>query len=423
MNIEQIKKWIGTGNFQDAENAWMNAIEDSPAPDKVWQVLESLVAADKAEMAETLGWAMLDAHADAPKDQTLALARAALLAVPESQELRSQTVELYKAVHGPDGNFDKLWKSAGLDGGQSPKRAIRTLDTCLAIQPDKYMANRFDGRVIQITQLNALGEFEFTDAGQSESLEPKLLADEFDLLPETDFRVLSRKDPDALAEMFKKQLDKVLIGLCESHGGSVDTDQIKKVILGKFVPKDKWTSWWGRARTAVKKCGNLVLEGRNPVTVVYHPGGQSLEEELAEQLEEAYSPKEYLGVLRNYMREVAHRGLTADAEFTRPIMNALAARAVQWAQSRPGDALEAVGAIAIGEKLGAAPPEKEYPTASAVLAKADKPAETIADLDDAALWPIAMAALAERDDAAERFGELFSLAPAGQLDTIAAKLA
>jgi transcription elongation GreA/GreB family factor len=423
MNISKIEKLIGSGDWKAAEDLWMEGIADNPAPDKVREALDLFVQAGKADTAETLGWALLDAHGDADPANVLELAKAALLGAPDSEELRNQACELYKKVHGGSEPFETIWKAAGLDTGQTPRRAIRTLEICMAIRDGAYMGNRFDQRVIRIDRLNALGEYEFQDEGMTESLEPKKLADEFDLLDETDFRVLKASNRDQLAEIVHKDPQAILIGLCQARGGQITSDEIKEELVGPYIPAKKWSNWWSRARTASKKTDKLTLEGRNPVTVVYHPHGRTLEEELADQVAEAYHPQDYLELLRTYYREIEHRGCEVDASFVQPIVDTLATQARDWAANRPAEALRASLSLGAAAALGAPGPEELTPPAPRdILAGMNKPAQAVADIDDPAHWPAALEALKDTEQAADAYETLLRLAPAEQLDTIASTL-
>jgi transcription elongation factor GreA len=422
MNIQQINKWLNSGNTKEAENLWMGAIEDSPPPERVQETLAAFVKSGAAETAETLGWALLDAHSDAPKEQTLAYAKAALLGVPESEELRKQAISLYQGLHSEHENFTEIWTSAGLDGNQSPKRATRTLDTCLAIETGDYMGNRFDSRVIRIERMNALGEYEFTGDDEG-SLEPKLLADEFDRLTASDFRVLKQKGPDALAELFRKKPGEILLGICQARGGEINVDDLKDFIIPKYLPAGKWTGWWGRARTAVKKSPHLTIEGRNPAIITFHAAGLSPEDELTPALAAARAPGEFLAVFREYASGVQKRKETLNVAFAQKISDALARLTIQFAPRVAANAFEAALMLDAALALGAPKPAKDAPTPSALLAGVKEPAVCIAHLRDASLWSAALNALEMRDDATEKLETLLLVAPVSRLDEVVDRLA
>ncbi|MBN1555141.1 MAG: GreA/GreB family elongation factor [Phycisphaerae bacterium] len=421
MNVEKIKNCLGRGAFGEAENFWMEAIEGSIRPEDVQEALTAFVAAGKEDSAETLGWAMMEQSESLEPGDKLALAKAALLAVPSSEELRKQTADLYKQVHGGREHFDAIYSSAGLESGQSPKRAIRTLDICLAIQPPAHMANRFDGRVIRVERFSGLGEYEFVDEGQAATLEPKRLADEFDLLPADDFRVLQHTDPAAMERLFQKDIASVLISICQSRGGRINSDDLKDYVVPKYIAADKWSSWWGRARTAAKKCENLLLEGKTPVTIIYHSQGRSVEEEFAEPLKKAYHPLDYLGVLQAYLRETTTRKAEPNPEICRQAVRGILQRTEQCLEKLPNEAFEGALSLAAARSLGVETPP-DAPKPAEVLAKIDRAAGVIAGLSAAELWPIALQALREHPSAGEQFEQLLRLAPVEQLDAVAAVL-
>jgi transcription elongation GreA/GreB family factor len=420
MNVEQVKNWIGAGAYPPAEAAWMKAVEEGGVqPDEAGDVLAAFVAAGRAETAETLGWALLEQAETLEPQTALELAKVALLAVPDSRELRRQTAELYKKACAGRENFEAFFAASGLDADQSPKRALRTLETCLAVRPGSLLANRFDGRVIRIQGFTSLGEFEFLDEGRTHTLEPKLLADEFDLLPPDDFRVLRYTDPEALRRMFQKDLAGVLVGLCLAHGGRISSEQLHDAVVPEFVPAEGWSGWWSRARNAAKKQPQLALTGRSPVVIEYHPVGRTLEEDFAAALKAAYHPLDFLNVLRSYVREAAARRATVSDEFVRDAMDRIVRRG---RCGRPQEALEAALALSAAAGLGLNV-QADVPGAAEVLAGANDPVEMVTALNDESLWPAALEAMKARPDAAEQLERLLYRAPLSRLDGIAAELA
>ena len=117
-----------------------------------------------------------------------------------------------------------------------------------------------------------------------------------------DFRVLSRCDPERLADLVEVDPAALLIGVCKAHGGQIDAPALRDLLVGRFVSKDKWTGWWARARSAARRCENLSLEGSHPTVLCYHPEGQTLEEALAGAVADARQPLDYHRVLQEYAR-------------------------------------------------------------------------------------------------------------------------
>lgn len=425
MNVEQMKEWIADKDVAAVESAWLAAIADNSPAEQMTSVLEAMVAAGQARQAETFGWMLLEerlAQLEAPA--ALDLAKGLLMAVPTSEDLRRETAKLYKKVYSGEG-FEAIFNSAGLLSGQSPRRALRTLDVCLALKSGGYLLNRYDGHVVQVKRIDAAtGAFEVaTSTGRTTELEPRALADEYDQVGQQDFRVLCQHRQEEMGALLASDPAAILIGACMSRGGRIHANDLKEWLVPDFLPADQWSGWWGRARTAAKRCPQLVLEGRSPITVVYHPQGHTLEEELSPAAAAAKSPLEGLAVLQEYLRESRGRKLEAKVDFMARLMEGLAEQAVSFKTRRPADALAAALAIDVAIKLGAPAPKGAHPSAKDVLADTPNPVTAVAALENADLWPAALDAMAQRPDGADQLQSLLPLTPSNLLDDVTQRLA
>ncbi len=273
MDAKKIKQWIVDDNIDAVETAWMEAVEANEPLPSMREALDAMVAAERPDTAEMLAWMLLsEAVEQRPAEEALDVARKTLPALPGNDDLRTTAADLYARVHGEAEHFQSFMDASGLLANQSPRRAIRTLDTSLAALPGTYLVNRFDHQVVRVKGFDdVMGQFELLAGGRTTELEPKLLADEFDPVDETDFRVLCQFRTDELGELIQKDIASVLIGICMSHGGRIAAPDLKDLLVGKFLETDKWSGWWNRARTAARRSESLSLEGRNPTTVCSHP--------------------------------------------------------------------------------------------------------------------------------------------------------
>lgn len=427
MNSQQMKQMVAGNQSSALESAWLDAMESNLPAAELAEVLEALFKSEKAGLAEALATLLLeDRTAKLAPPELLDVAKALVWAVPTSETLRTRTAQLYRQVYSAatgEKIFDAFLEASGLTGGQSPRRALRTLDTALQIVPGSYLANRYDHRVVKAKAYNELfGEFEVIDANSSVSrLEPKALADEFEIVDETDFRVLTTHRGDELKKLLSEDIAAVLAGLCMSSGGSINSNTLKDRLVPKYIAPEQWSGWWNKARTAAKRSANLSIEGRSPVVISYHAGGRTLEEELAPALAAARTPLEQLALLGTYVREVRARRLTVQEPFYRPILESLATAALVYQANRPADALAAALAVEAAGEMGLPAPEGAA-TATTVLAKIQNPASAIAELDQAALYEKALNALSARPDYADQLQALLPLTPAESLDQVAERL-
>ncbi|MGC9453738.1 MAG: GreA/GreB family elongation factor [Phycisphaerae bacterium] len=423
MNIEDLKALTEAGDADALETAWMEAVEEGTPGEQLAPVLEKLVEAGELNTAETLGWALLAERAEKLSDErALEEAEAVVTAVPESDELRAQAGEVFRRAHGQHRHFEPIFEAAGLLSGQSPRRAFRTLRTCLGIGPGDYLVNRFDHRVVKVSGFDeVLKEFELSEpSGGTIRMECKNLADEFDPADADDFRVLCQYRSDRLGELLESDPAGLLIGLCRSRGGSIDAEQLKEELVPQHISASQWSSWWNRARTAARKSEYLTLEGR-PIVISYHPGGKSLEEELAGEAQSARMPMDKLNLLRRYVREASARKVQPQEDFVRPVIESLARQAREFAQNRPTDALTAALALAKAEELGLGTAEQPHPSAADIIASSKNPARVAASLD-AELIPPAIEALSSRPDAADCLAKLLPMLSSDHLDDVSARL-
>lgn len=425
MNVEQIKKWVAAKEIASVESAWLEAAAEPAAAAEMGAVLEALVAAGQLDTAETLAMTMLEEGAAGMEPaKALEYARAFTLAITDSDELRTRAADLYKKVYGAHARFAEIFDSAGLLGKQSPRRAFRTLDVCLNITAESYLAHRYEGHVVKYRDFNTLmGQFEAADAnGRSIRLEPKALADEYDLVDARDFRVLCQHRVEELQKLLQSDPAAVLIGVCMSRGGRIGADDLKEWLVPQHLSKDEWNGWWGRARTAAKRCAQLSLEGRAPIMINYHPGGLTLEAELLPVVQAAKTPREHQAVLAQYLREAKGRKLPIDNAYVGKIIHSLAEQAESFKLRRPADALMAALALDEATALGLPKPAKAYPTAAEILAAAAKPAQAVAELEASNLWPAALDALAHRPDGHAQLIALLEMTPNALLDEVTARL-
>ncbi len=425
MDLPQIKQWISQGFLDSVEGVWLEALDKQDQPELMIQTIKELSSAKKAEMAATLAGLWLEGMSANFSDlEKLDIARQILPALEATDELRATGAEFYRTVHGKKEHFKDFLRSSGLTDSQTLRRAIQTMDVCMAAEAGAYLLNRYEDQAVRVDKFNlAADQFELTSStGRRIELEPKLLADDFTSADADDFRVLRAFEPDKLKKLAESDPEAMLIGACLAKDGSIEMPQLKDLLVPDFIDSGKWSRWWSRARTAAKRSETLSLEGRSPAVISYHRHGRAIEEEFVKSVSMARMPLEFYAVASQYARELISRKVQADPVFAGSLMNKLAELTAAFMPHRQEDALAGALAIEHVASLGLARPEKEYPSAKEIITQLDKPAETIADIGQPALWHIAYDLLSARQDAGEIFTELLTLLPVGELNTIAGKL-
>ncbi len=421
MDINKIKQWIRNGDVESVELAWLEAIEQTVDIAEAQNVLKSLRDAKRSPAANELALMLLEAIQKRDGQVTAMEAVVDLLPLLEGDDkLREIAAGLYRHVHGKVEHFDAFLKASGLQANQSLSRAVRTLETSLTALPGVYLADRYGDSVARVEQYDDLmGQFTITlGSGEQLQLEPKLLGDEFAVVDETDFRVLSKFRKDELKILIKKDPGAVLVGLCKARDGKINVGGLKEALVGKYLNSSGWSGWWSRARTAVRRSALLSIEGR-PAVVSYHPNTRSLEDEMAGPAAEARVPLDHLAVLQQYASEVAFRKLQIEPTFVQPILDKLADQAGSFRYRRPSEAIEAALSLDAAAAMGMPAPGQEYPSAGELIDATDDPVEALWKLEEPSLWEMAIKTIAAREDAASSLARLLPAAPVGQMDDIA----
>ncbi len=317
------------GETQALEDRWLVAIE-SPDADRgeLLDVLAALARNTSPENAAPLGWMWLTSYREKAKVQdALALGRDLLLICGDNTDLRNDVLDLYRKAYADRPDIEPLIEASGLAGGRSPRRALRTLDICLNLSVGDFLIDRSTDKPAQVVAADTTACTYTVRAGQREEiLDPDALALAYDPADPNDFRVLTQLRPDRLAELAESDPTALIIGLLRTHHGRIDSDHLEQALCPRVIPTDKWAGWWSKAKTALRRHRNVVVEGRNPVILTYHAAGQSLEEEMEPQWAQADSATKRLAVAetsdcraRLLRLPVGRRGHGADLLVCSPI--------------------------------------------------------------------------------------------------------
>ncbi len=298
------------GDIKTIEDRWLTAIETGD--DNRGELLEALAILNqsgKAQHATTLGWTWLSLEKDRrePAD-LLALARDLSLRCGDDEELRKEILRLYEEVHADRDELPGLLEVSGLRGGKTIRRALRTLEISLNLKVSDYLLGRSDEQAAEVTAIDFdAGMITVQTRRGENTLDPDALALAYDPASPNDFRVLSQIHPEKISELLESDTITLIVGLLQSHRGRLDSDELEHLLVPRFLPTERWSKWWTRTKTALKRNHNVVVEGRNPVILTYHAQGQTLEEEIEPQWARTETTGQRLSVIDAYAREAKAR--------------------------------------------------------------------------------------------------------------------
>lgn len=330
------------GEYKNLEDRWLATMEHAAERrHEMLDTLEVLHKNGKSDLATTLGWSWLSTQKEkAEPAEVLELGRELVIRCGDSPEMRQEILGLYKQVYADRPELDKLIEASGLTGEKTPRRALRTLEICLNLKAGDYLLSRSEERAAQVIEVDLdRPEYVIRTKRGEEVLEPDSLALHYDAVGPNDFRALSQLHPEKINDLLESDPASLVIGLLHGHQDKMDSDELKHLLSPKYIPASKWSSWWSKARAAMNRSPNVVLEGRNPVMLSYHSAEQTLEDEIAPQWAEADSPQKRLAVVETYLREAKARGGTPHPEMVARMHRELMKRVGAARKGAPTEAL------------------------------------------------------------------------------------
>jgi transcription elongation factor GreA-like protein len=294
-------------DFRNLEDRWLAAIEENDAQQEdMLSALSVLTKDGRTERAAALGWTWLETARERLKPtELLNLGQDLILRCGDNEDMRTEIIRLYAEVFADRPELEGLLEASGLRGGKSPRRALRTLEICLGLEVGSHLIARSDEHIAVVTAIDPSGP-EYTirnKAGATQTLDPDSLALNYDAIGADDFRVLIKLHPQKLAQMLESDAVGLIIGILQSHRGRLDSDELEHLLSPRFLPANRWKDWWTKAKTGLKRCPNVIVEGRNPVLLTYTAQGQSLEDETGPQWQRAETAARRLAVIETYVRE------------------------------------------------------------------------------------------------------------------------
>ncbi len=424
MKVDTMLAQADEQNWDGLESEWLKAVGDSSAtPDQLLPVIDKVVDAGQNKLAEDMGWAWLSTMKEKHSAQdALRLGRGLLLRLPDGEQLRDEILQLYTETHKEHPKLDTWVDKSGLKGSMSVRRALRFLEVGLRLEEGAYLLDRTDDTAGQIEELDLDEEEAVVKVGRRTKTMPlKDLVADFDVVDEHNFHVMEQMHPEQISDLIEANPLKLAEGIVRSYRNKIDRDEIKLLLVPKHMDTKKWTDFWSKVRAGCKKSEHMRVEGRSPTFLIYDPVGQTAEQEIGATFSDATTPRHWLEIFDNYLREVAHRGTKPDEGFIKKLELTIKSEVQRY--QKHGEGGHAFATALVIERIE----KEELPIddsvkglAGKMLEKADKPVQLVAGIPDARLWPLAL-------DCIERslpekwpnvFAELILYAPAGQIDSI-----
>lgn len=428
MSYEALQTLAKSNRWTDLEKEWLDVIgSPDAAPAPLLSVVDTVVKAGQNKLADTMGWAWLSTikEKSSPRE-VLDLGRQILVHLSDGEELREEILGLYRQTHPDRPDLEAWIDRSGLKSGKSVRRALRFLDGGLQLKEGGFVIHRTDDVAGQIVRLDLTGdEVDVRTSRRTETMDLARFLDDYEPADDHDFRVLQQLRPEEIKKLLNDDPATLLIGILRGHRNKIDRDALKLMLVPRFVDTASWADWWAKFRTSVKKSPNLRIEGRSPMFVIYDEAGKTPEQEMWANFSKAEAPREWLELVEGYLRDCKQERKPADADFLNRVQKTLVERIERFTKHK--EPAQAFATALVIERLaadGVAVSSDPHGKALAMLGKAKDPARMVASVQDARLWPLAVACVDQAfpDRWPEIFAELLLFAPAAQCDALAKRV-
>lgn len=424
MPVSQLLDLAKAGRYDEFETRCLGLLESGQLSlSQLVGAFEEFERRGQAEPLATLTQMIFDTVDPGSDAQAaLKLARIALIASPNSADLRRIAVDLYRRLYGHTVRFDAVLAASGLTGGRPVRTALKLLDLCLTLQPGDTLISRMDDRVVEVADIDREnGLFTLRREGRTTTVPAPEVVREYERIGADDFRVLRQLRPAEVAKLIQEDPVAVVIGLIHSHGEHIDADLLKHELVPKYIESKDWSRWWTKARGELKRSPYVLMEGRSPIILSYCAEGRTLEDETWDTFVAQRDPVHWMTTVEGYVREKTARKETADAALLWRFHDHIVNYAAEIRGWRPAEALACALVIGRLAEKGLPTVDESRGLAVAMLRDASDPGLLLRGVQHENLRERGLEALqvARPGDWVQYAVSWLPTAPAGLLDKLA----
>lgn len=429
MNVQSLDSLVESSEFDAVEDAWLTALADAQTRPQQWaeavSVLAALVKAGRADQARELAVTAVEELQDrfGPAEALIA-GRAFLLALGRLDDFRRTGAELYRTAYADRAGIDRLIEESGLAGARTVRRATRTLDVCLSLEPGSCVVGRHEDTAARVRGIDEqTWRITIDTPAGAKTVAPTALADAYAPAGPDDYRVLAHFDPERLQTLLGDDPVPVVINVLRTHNDSITSDALRELLSPRFIPEEQWSKWWTRTRNLLKRVPEVRIEGRAPYVVTYDPNAATLEQESRTLFFKTRDTHARLGAVEAYLRESRSRKTQPDGPLLLEFAETLERATVRGQTHGAGEVLTSLLAAARAREARGEPDARQRVVEW--LRATPDPVAAIRDLESPELWIPACECLeaAIPDTMVDQLAELLREAPMGVCDHLAARLA
>ncbi|MCE5229555.1 GreA/GreB family elongation factor [bacterium] len=301
--------------FDELESLWLERLDDLPTqPAVLKEFLKHMKKAGELARAESLAAMLVEARLEANKPKTALRALLTFIpAWPQSAALRPLLIKALRAVTPDRDSYDTILTASGLDSGGSRVEGYKTFVELQRLAPGQVWQHTEwrEGEIIELDTAERRVVLRFASHPRKEMTIDGVKNYLKYIEPER-FLAQKTRDPESLAKLAETDpAELVKRALADQTDRTIKQGDLKQLLLGGIIDTNDWSSWWGKAREALKL---------DPFVDFDASGGAHAAIKLRERP-------------RTFSEEIEERFFDPDAD------TAIRAEIIRQLAKRPGDAV------------------------------------------------------------------------------------
>lgn len=329
--------------FSELEEAWMAALEEPIATwEAMLEVPTYLARSNEIEQAVLLLWAMVTAAREKlPPAEALEVAKRCALVVPGDSSLKKELAELYVLAHSNIPEIQILVNFAGLKGNTPAGMAIERMERFLAMRPGTYVHDKNTDRIGRVEKVDPQG---FTlNLGKANAIYNATATDAIEILAPDDLRALVLFETERIESLREDNPAELVRLALKTYGGRLEFRQLKERLTAGAIPSSAWSSWWAKAKEAVKRSPLIEMTDDAQPYMVLRKTPLSYQERIRRHFQAASTPDDKFALVLDYLHGT-QAGQPADKAVSEQLVEGLQQLVQENYQKSP---IIALGALAV----------------------------------------------------------------------------
>jgi len=301
-------------DFNLLEEEWMATIDPLPeSPEEMMKVAAWLIKVHEMDQAEILLEMLVEAYEEQkPGAPSADIALQVLGWFPNNNEFRKAYARQLASVHSANPAITGIIEKSKLTGDSELTAALREINCRLNIKTGKYAIHRMRRMPVRIESYDPVSDMLVLSNGdQVFDTDLNTLTDQYDSLPDVDFRAQRLFEKQKLAEMAVSDPCKLIKNYLLVCGKESTFRSFKDIFRDSIIDPADWKEWWKETKTQLVNDPYIQLGTGSQPSLTLRETPRNFSEELKLDFDHAGKPYKRPAALIHYLNEI-DQGIPAD---------------------------------------------------------------------------------------------------------------